>query len=98
VLALADPPTAAGAARVSLGILAVAGFAFLVGKAIHRTGGAIALLPNWFLLCAWVFAAALAASGALSGDLIAPALLGGLVLIALLIGLTVMVRRGEESF
>ena len=48
------------------------------------------LIPTWFLLVAWVFGAALTITGFVTNDIIGPALLGGLVLIVMLIGFTVM--------
>ena len=48
------------------------------------------LIPTWLLLVVWVFAASLAVNGIVTNDIAAPALLGGLVLIVMLIGFTVM--------
>jgi diguanylate cyclase (GGDEF)-like protein/PAS domain S-box-containing protein len=48
------------------------------------------LIPTWLLLVAWTFATGLAVTGVVTNDIIAPALLGGLVLIVMLIGFTVM--------
>ncbi len=48
------------------------------------------LIPTWFLLVVWVFAAGLAVTGVITNDIAGPALLGGLVLIVMLIGFTVM--------
>src|SRR4029079_9748973 len=45
---------------------------------------------TWLLLVVWVFAAGLAVMGSVTNDIVGPALLGGLVLIVMLIGLTVM--------
>jgi diguanylate cyclase (GGDEF)-like protein/PAS domain S-box-containing protein len=51
---------------------------------------AVAGFPTWFLLLAWVFAAGLAVTGIITNDIVGAALLGGLVLIVMLIGFTVM--------
>jgi PAS domain-containing protein len=48
------------------------------------------LIPTWFLLVSWVAAAGLAVAGWVTNDIVAPALLGGLVLDVMLIGFTVM--------
>jgi diguanylate cyclase (GGDEF)-like protein/PAS domain S-box-containing protein len=48
------------------------------------------LIPTWFLLVVWVMAAALAVTAVITNDIVGPALLGGLVLIVMLIGFTVM--------
>ena len=48
------------------------------------------LIPTWFLLVVWVVAAGAAALGELTNDLAAPGLIGGLVLIVMLIGFTIM--------
>ena len=56
----------------------------------HGFDRAVMLIPTWFLLVVWVFGAALTVLGFLTNDIVAPALLGGLVLIVMLIGFTVM--------
>jgi diguanylate cyclase (GGDEF)-like protein/PAS domain S-box-containing protein len=56
----------------------------------HGFDRAVLLIPTWLLLVVWVTAAGLAVLGAVTNDIIAPALLGGLVLIVMLIGFTVM--------
>ena len=47
-------------------------------------------IPTWFLLVVWMIAAALTVMGWVTNDIVGPALLGGLVLIVMLIGFTVM--------
>src|SRR5262249_37311324 len=51
---------------------------------------AVMLIPTWALLLAWVVAAGLTITGHLTNDLVQPALTGGLVLVVMLIGFTVM--------
>jgi PAS domain-containing protein len=58
--------------------------------ATHGYERAVMLIPTWFLLLVWVTAAGFTVTGQVSRDLVAPALIGGLVLIVLLIGFTVM--------
>lgn len=89
-IAVVDAPVAAGIARISLVLVAVLGFGVVVWLALHGFDRAVMLLPTWFLMVMWTGAAGLAVSGMLSNDLVAPALVGGLVLIVLLIGFTVM--------
>src|SRR5262249_55300627 len=89
-LALFDPPVASGIARMSLALVAVAGFGLVIYLALHSFDRAVLLIPTWLLLLVWVFAAGAAVTGAVTNDIIAPALLGGLVLIVMLIGLTVV--------
>jgi diguanylate cyclase (GGDEF)-like protein/PAS domain S-box-containing protein len=89
-LALFDPPVASGIARISLALIAVAGLGLVVYLATHGFDRAVLLIPTWILLVTWVFAATLAVTGIVTNDIIAPALLGGLVLIVMLIGFTVM--------
>ncbi len=48
------------------------------------------LIPTWFLLVVWVIAAGMTVAGSVTNDIVGPALLGGLVLIVMLIGFTVM--------
>jgi diguanylate cyclase (GGDEF)-like protein/PAS domain S-box-containing protein len=89
-LALYDPAAASGIARISLAAVAVVGFALIVFLAAHGFDRAVLLIPTWFLLLAWVFAAALAVTGVITNDIVGAALMGGLVLIVMLIGFTVM--------
>ena len=89
-LAVYDPPAASGIARISLAAVAVAGFALIAFLAAHSFDRAVLLIPTWFLLVIWVFATGLAVTGVITNDIVGPALLGGLVLIVMLIGFTVM--------
>ncbi len=89
-IALVDPFVASGIARMSLACVAVAGFGLVVYLSAHGFDRAVLLIPTWLLLTTWVFAASLAVTGVVTNDIVAPALLGGLVLIVMLIGFTVM--------
>jgi diguanylate cyclase (GGDEF)-like protein/PAS domain S-box-containing protein len=89
-LALYEPTIASGIARISLLAVAVLGFGLVVYLSFHGFDRAVLLIPTWLLLVVWVIAAALAVMGALTNDIVGPALLGGLVLIVMLIGFTVM--------
>ncbi|HVD73405.1 MAG TPA: EAL domain-containing protein, partial [Xanthobacteraceae bacterium] len=89
-LALYEPPIASGIARVSLFAVALLGFALVVYLSLHGFDRAVLLIPTWLLLVLWVITAALAVTGVITNDIIGPALLGGLVLIVMLIGFTVM--------
>ncbi|MEA2960628.1 MAG: hypothetical protein QOI46_726, partial [Alphaproteobacteria bacterium] len=89
-LALYEPPIASGIARVSLVAVAVLGFGLVVYLSFHGFDRAVLLIPTWFLLVVWVIAAALAVMAVITNDIVGPALLGGLVLIVMLIGFTVM--------
>lgn len=89
-LAIFDAPVAAGVARISLATVSAVGFVLVLYLATHGFDRAIMLIPTWFLLLLWVCAAGFTVSGWLTNDLVAPALVGGLVLIVMLIGFTVM--------
>ncbi len=89
-VAVIEPSVAAGIARLSIGLTAVLGFAIIVYLATHGFDRAIMLIPTWVLLLVWTFAALLTVTGHLVNDVVQPALSGGLVLIVLLIGFTVM--------
>ena len=89
-VAMFDPAVASGIARFSLLLVAIAGFTLVVFLATHGYDRAVLLIPTWLLLVVWVVAAGLTVSGAVTNDIVAPALLGGLVLIVMLIGFTVM--------
>ena len=89
-LALYEPPIASGIARISLLAVAVLGFGLVVYLSFFGFDRAVLLIPTWLLLVVWVIAASLAVTAALTNDIVGPALLGGLVLIVMLIGFTVM--------
>jgi len=89
-VALFSPAVASGIARMSLFLVAVLGFALVIYLATHDFDRAVMLIPTWLLLVVWVIGAALTVLGLVTNDIIGPALLGGLVLIVMLIGFTVM--------
>jgi diguanylate cyclase (GGDEF)-like protein/PAS domain S-box-containing protein len=89
-VAVFDPAVAAGIARMSLFGIAVFGLALVIYLSTHGFDRAVLLIPTWLLLVVWTMAAALTILGLVTNDIIGPALLGGLVLIVMLIGFTVM--------
>ena len=89
-LAVFDAPLAAGMARFSLGMIGVIGLGLILFLAFRGFDRAILLIPTWLLLLAWLLAAGMTVTGRLSNDLVAPALSGGLVVLVLLVGFTVM--------
>ncbi len=89
-IAVFDAPLAAGIARLSLGLTGVIGLGLILFLAFRGFDRAILLIPTWALLLAWLLAAGMTATGRLSNDLVAPALAGGLVVLVLLVGFTVM--------
>jgi diguanylate cyclase (GGDEF)-like protein/PAS domain S-box-containing protein len=89
-VAVIEPSVAAGIARFSIGLTGLLGFAVIVYLATHKYDRAIMLIPTWVLLLVWTFAAWLTVTGSLANDVVQPALAGGLVLIVLLIGFTVL--------
>jgi diguanylate cyclase (GGDEF)-like protein/PAS domain S-box-containing protein len=90
VLALIDPSLASGIARLSLVGIAFLGFALVVYLSTHGFDRAVLLIPTWFLMVVWAITMVVTVSGWVTNDIIGPALLGGLVLIVMLIGFTVM--------
>ncbi len=89
-VAIYDPSIAAGIARLSMALTATAGILLIVYLGINRYDRAILLVPAWTLILVWLFGAWMTVTGKLDNDIIQPALGGGLVLIVLLIGFTVM--------
>jgi diguanylate cyclase (GGDEF)-like protein/PAS domain S-box-containing protein len=85
-----EPQVASGIARLSLLVVALSGFGLIVLLATQGFDRAVLLIPTWFLLVVWVIAATITVAGTVTNDIIGPALLGGLVLIVMLIGFTVM--------
>jgi diguanylate cyclase (GGDEF)-like protein/PAS domain S-box-containing protein len=90
VIALIDSSIASGIARLSLVGIAVLGFGLVVYLSTHGYDRAVLLIPTWFLLLIWAVALVMTVTGSVQNDIIGPALLGGLVLIVMLIGFTVM--------
>ncbi len=89
-LSVFNAPVAAGIARISLATIAGVGLLLILTLAARGSDRAVMLIPTWYLLAVWVVAAGAAALGYLTNDLAAPGLIGGLVLIVMLIGFTVM--------
>src|ERR1700744_2308639 len=89
-LSVYNPAVAAGVARISIATVAGVGFLLILSLAARGSDRAVMLIPTWYLLAVWVVAAGAAALGYLTNDLAAPGLVGGLVLIVMLIGFTVM--------
>lgn len=89
-LAVFDPVHAAGIARLSLGLTALTGVILIGYLSFRGYDRAIMLIPTWLLIVFWLVGAYAAITGRLDNDIVQPALAGGLVLIVLLIGFTVM--------
>ena len=89
-LALYDPSITAGIARMVLAALGGVGFVLIVALSLRGYDRAIMLVPTWLVFLAWLAGTGLAVSGRLVSDLAQPALAGGLVLVVLLLGFTVM--------
>ena len=89
-LAVYDAPVAAGVARISLATIAAVGFVLVLYLSTHGYDRAVMLIPTWSLLLAWVVCASFTVTGTLTNDLVSPALIGGLVLIVMLIGFTIL--------
>ena len=89
-LSVFNAPVAAGVARISIATVAGVGLLLILSLAARGSERAVMLIPTWYLLAVWVVAAGAAVLGYLTNDLAAPGLVGGLVLIVMLIGFTVM--------
>ncbi|MET3584195.1 diguanylate cyclase (GGDEF)-like protein [Pseudorhizobium tarimense] len=89
-VAVYDPSMASGIARLSFALTASCGILLIIYLGLSRYDRAILLVPTWALILVWLFGGWLTVTGQLDNDIIQPALGGGLVLIVLLIGFTVM--------
>lgn len=89
-VAVFDPPIAAGIARISFAATAVVGTVLIVYLGLRNYDRAIMLIPSWAMVLIWIGACWMTMTGRLDNDIIQPALGGGLILIVLLIGFTVM--------
>lgn len=81
---------ASGIARISLALTVLSGVAIIGYLAVKGYDRAVMLIPAWLLTLIWLLGAWMTVSGRLDNDIVQPALGGGLVLIVLLIGFTVM--------
>ncbi|SIR10507.1 PAS domain S-box-containing protein/diguanylate cyclase (GGDEF) domain-containing protein [Rhizobium sp. RU20A] len=89
-VAVYDPAIAAGIARLSFALTGTVGLILIIYLGFSRYDRAILLVPAWALILVWLFGAWMTVTGQLANDIVQPALGGGLVLIVLLIGFTVM--------
>lgn len=89
-IAIFDPPAAAGIARISFAATVAAGVVLMIYLSLRRYDRAILLMPAWVLIVAWLIAAYMTVTGRIDNDIVQPALDGGLVLIVLLLGFTVI--------
>ncbi len=89
-VAIFDPAVAAGIARISFAATAVLGIGLIVYLGFRGYDRAIMLVPSWLMILVWLAGSGMAALGMLDNDIVQPALGGGLILIILLIGFTVM--------
>ncbi len=87
---LFDPSVASGIARFSFALTAAAGIGIITYLSLQGYDRAIMLVPSWLMILVWLAGSWMAVTGALDNDIAQPALGGGLVLIILLIGFTVM--------
>lgn len=87
---LYDASVAAGIARMAMAATAIFGLALVFLLGLRGFDRAIMLIPAWALLVAWVFAGWMTVTGSVDNDIVQPALAGGLVLVVLLIGFTIM--------
>ncbi len=89
-IAVFNAPVAAGVARIMIGAVAVFGLLLVLFLSLKGYNRAVMLMPSWILLSAWVVASAMLLTGHIKSEIAVPALYGGLVLIVMLIGFTVM--------
>lgn len=89
-VAVTFPEIASGISRVSLAAVGLAGAGVVLYLAWQGYDRAVMLIPTWILIMVWLTGSWMTITGAISNDIIQPALAGGLVLIVMLLGFTVM--------
>jgi diguanylate cyclase (GGDEF)-like protein/PAS domain S-box-containing protein len=89
-VAIIDPAVAAGIARLSFAATAITGIGLIILLGIRGYDRAIMLIPSWVMVLIWLTGSWMAITGMIDNDVVQPALGGGLVLIILLIGFTIM--------
>ena len=88
--AIIEPSIAAGIARISFVLTAMIGVGLIIYLGAQSYDRAIMLVPSWLMVLVWMTGTWMAVTGLLDNDIVQPALGGGLILITLLIGFTVM--------
>ncbi len=88
-VAFIDPYLAATFARFSFGVIGVVSMSLTAFLVLRGQDRALSLVPIWILFGVWLFGAALAATGRLTGEHVIVGLISGLVLLVVLIGFTV---------
>jgi diguanylate cyclase (GGDEF)-like protein/PAS domain S-box-containing protein len=86
--AVLDPKLVATVARLSFAVIGAVGVLLLLFLAARGQDRALNLMPTWILFLVWLFGASVAFSGRLTGEAIPFALVSGLALIIVLMGLT----------
>lgn len=100
-VAIIDPRLAATFARLSFGFIGLTGTGLILYLALRGQDRALSLVPTWILFLVWLFGAAVALTGKLSGEVVVFGLVSGLVLILVSIGFTVTqyaFRAGEPVY
>lgn len=86
--AVLDPRLVATVARLSFAAIGAIGMLLLLFLGFRGQDRALNLVPIWILLIVWLFGGSVALTGRLTGDVIPFALVSGLALIIVLIGIT----------
>lgn len=89
-VAIIKPDIAAGMARLSFFLTTLFGVFVIVWLSYKQYDRAIMLIPTWIMILAWAVAAWMTFAGVISNDVVQSALAGGMVLIVMLLGFTVM--------
>lgn len=90
VLTFIVPQFAATSARILLAMIAVFGLFLIILLALRGYDRAVLLVPTWVVFLVWLIFGFLVVTGRLDNGLATPAIEGGLVLIVMLIGFTVV--------
>jgi hypothetical protein len=90
VFAFFAPAVSAGIARISLLLVVVLGIGLIAYLSIQGCHRAVTLVTAWMLLVAWSLGAALTMLGFVTSDMAEPVLHGGLMLVVMLIGFSVI--------
>jgi diguanylate cyclase (GGDEF)-like protein len=89
-VAVLNPEIAAGIARFSFAGTIIMGVPLIAYLGLQGYDRAVMLVPTWILMLAWLLASWMTVTGQIDNPIIQSALAGGLVLIIVLLGFTVM--------
>lgn len=89
-LSITHPLLTATIARIAIGATTLIGSLLIMYLSFKKHSRAVMIVPTWLLLILWVVTVFACITGHIDNDIIEPALSGGLILLVILIGFTIL--------